>query len=113
MSSNMQARARKWLRRELRVFDFLFYEHDDSVEHGQIRNAEYLLEYVMAILKTFELKASDGKAQQIIGEFLGRHHSKLFLHELEAWLRSPHEDMSGWDAVAQYPEADHTMHYTD
>ena len=41
----LESRARKWVRRELQVFDFL---HDTR----RPNNAEFLLEYIVAILKT-------------------------------------------------------------
>lgn len=97
----MQARARKWLRRELQVFNFL---HTDSrqPEPRHVNNAEVLLEYIMAILRNVDIKDSSGRAEGILKDFLGRQHARLLLHELEAWLRSPYLDLSAWDQCVQY-----------
>ena len=67
--------------------------------------AEHLLAYTLAILKTVDLKASDGRAEDFITEFLGRANARLFLHELNAWMRSPCEKLGEWDRVVQYARA--------
>ncbi|KAI4187117.1 MAG: hypothetical protein L6R41_003023 [Letrouitia leprolyta] len=98
-------RARKWIRRELQVFDFL--NIDGGEEEGVARrmsNAEFLLEYIMAILKTVDIKGSGGQAEDMLQEFLGREHTRLFLHELRAWLRSPYASLDDWDRHVQYAE---------
>lgn len=99
------SRARKWIRRELQVFDFL--NIDGSEEEGVARranNAEFLLEYIMAILKTVDIKGSGGQAEEMLREFLGREITQLFLHELKAWLRSPYTTLEDWDRHVQYAE---------
>ena len=63
---------------------------------------EFLLEYVVAILKTLELKDSSGRAEDLLAEFLGRENARLFLHELESWMRSPYQELGDWDRVMQY-----------
>jgi hypothetical protein len=103
-SPDLQSKARKWIRRELRVFPFLD-PVAPSTETGCSRgaaNAEFLLEYVVAILKTLELKDSNGRAENLLAEFLGRENARLFLHELESWMRSPYEELGDWDRVMQY-----------
>jgi hypothetical protein len=60
------------------------------------------MEYVVAILRTNELKAADGKAEELVSEFLGRENARLMLHELEAWLRSPFARLVEWDESVQY-----------
>ena len=100
------SRARKWIRRELQVFDFL--KTDVEADHTVSRranNAEFLLEYIVAILKTVDIKASGGQAEDMLQEFLGRDHTRLFLHELRAWLRSPYSSLEDWDRHVQYDEA--------
>ena len=98
------AKAKKWIRRELAVFEFL---NPDSSTFGRTdrraTNAEFLLEYIIAILRSIDVKGSAGQAQELLGDFLGRESAKLFLHELEAWLRSPFEVLQEWDRAAQYP----------
>jgi hypothetical protein len=112
------SRARKWIRRELQVFSFLHPEAEDAPEErrdpvprsGQQRleqrranNAEFLLEYVVAILRTVDIKGSAGQAEELLRDFLGRENARLFLHELLAWLRSPYISLEDWDRHVQYP----------
>lgn len=99
------SRARKWIRRELQVFDFLNSEMASG--EGIIKkpnNAEFLLEYTIAILKTVDINGSGGQAEEILQEFLGRDNVRLFLHELKAWLRSPYVLLEDWDHHVQYSE---------
>lgn len=100
------AKAKKWIRRELAVFDFL---DPDSTSFGRFArratNAEYLLEYIVAIIKLIDIKASAGQAHELIKDFLGKNNARLFLHELESWLRSPFETLKDWDAGVQYPSS--------
>ena len=99
------SRARKWIRRELQVFDFLYgdMEGSNTISH-RANNAEFLLEYIIAILKTVDIKGSGGQAEDMLQEFLGRATTRLFLHELKAWLRSPYISLEDWDRHAQYDE---------
>jgi regulator of sirC expression with transglutaminase-like and TPR domain len=69
----------------------------------QTNNAEFLLEYIIAILKTVDVKGSAGQAEELLTEFLGREDARLFLHELRAWLRSPYTVLEDWDRAVQYP----------
>lgn len=99
------SRARKWIRRELQVFDFL--NVDGRGEQGvccRANNAEFLLQYIVAILKTVDIKGSGGQAEDMLQEFLGRENTQLFLHELKAWLRSPYTALEDWDRHVQYAE---------
>lgn len=97
------SRARKWIRRELQVFDFL---KPDCTAPGSRRrranNAEFLLEYVIAILKTMDINDSGGHAEELLKDFLGRDNTRVFLHELQAWLRSPFQHLRDWDRTVQY-----------
>lgn len=68
-------------------------------------NAEFLLEYIIAILKTVDIKGSGGQAEDMLQEFLGRDNTRLFLHELKAWLRSPYTSLEDWDRNVQYNDA--------
>ena len=63
-----------------------------------------MLEYIIAILKTVDIKGSDGRAEDLVQEFLGRENARLFLHELGAWMRSPYGDLKDWDGAVQYHE---------
>ena len=102
----LMRRARKWIRRELQVFDFLNIEGQEE-EEGMMRrtnNSEFLLEYIVAILKTVDVQGSGGQAEDMLQEFLGRENTQLFLHELKAWLRSPYTSLEDWDRHVQYAD---------
>ncbi|KAI9825328.1 MAG: hypothetical protein M1819_000574 [Sarea resinae] len=100
------SRARKWIRRELRVFEFLNPDSGDGEGISRrANNAEFLLEYIVAILKTVDIKGSGGQAEEMLQEFLGRDNTRLFLHELQAWLRSPYTSLEDWDRAVQYNES--------
>ncbi|MCJ1346561.1 hypothetical protein MMC31_004779 [Peltigera leucophlebia] len=103
------SRARKWIRRELQVFEYL-NPGGSNVERGAVRrakNAEFLLEYIIAILKSVDIKGPDGQAEDMLQEFLGRDDARLFLHELRAWLRSPYTLLEDWDRHVQYGGIQH------
>lgn len=100
------SRSRKWIRRELQVFEFL--RNNTTIPEGTVRkanNAEFLLEYIVAILKTVDMKGSGGQAEDLLQEFLGRENTRLFLHELQAWLRSPYASLTDWDRAVQYEDS--------
>lgn len=99
----MTSRAKTWIRRELSAFDFLNPE-SPSYGHADRRasNAEFLLEYIISILKSIDLRGSQGQAEALLKDFLGQANCRLFLHELEAFLRSPYERLDDWDAHVQY-----------
>lgn len=105
-SADLQSRARMWIRRELRVFTFLHVEVSGSSSDAATTtsNAEFLLSYIVSILKMVDIKASNGHAENLLAEFLGRENSRLFLHELHAWLRSPYRKLEEWDEEVQYIE---------
>ena len=86
-----------FLRRELKVFSFL-----DTAAAPRGGNREFLLEYIVAILKTNELKGASGHAEDLLTDYLGRGNAKLLLHELDAWLRSPYTALEAWDRHVQY-----------
>ncbi|KAH3906432.1 hypothetical protein HBI56_198850 [Parastagonospora nodorum] len=103
-SSDLQSRARMWVRRELRVFSFLDSESSNSSSAAATTssNAEFLLSYIISILKMVDVKASNGHAESLLADFLGRENSRLFLHELQSWLRSPYKKLEQWDEEVQY-----------
>ncbi|KEF62089.1 uncharacterized protein A1O9_00061, partial [Exophiala aquamarina CBS 119918] len=109
------SRARAFLRRELSVFDFLRPEPSSSTTSSSVvssaaaatesrrgSTADFLLEYVISILKSIDLKGSSGQAEELLTDFLGRDNARLFIHELQAWLRSPYERLEDWDRNVQY-----------
>jgi hypothetical protein len=100
------SRARKWIRRELQVFEFLTPDSNTSTSDRRANNAEFLLEYIVAILKTVDIQGSGGQAEDMLQEFLGRENTRLFLHEMRAWLRSPFLNLEDWDRSVQYNEPD-------
>ncbi|KAJ5306162.1 hypothetical protein N7508_005177 [Penicillium antarcticum] len=115
----LASRARKWIRRELKVFSFLNPETEEEerapqqvsrpghqrLESRRANNAEFLLEYVIAILRTVDLKGSAGQAEELLRDFIGRENARLFIHELQAWLRSPYTSLEDWDRHVQYPNS--------
>lgn len=104
-------RARKWIRRELKVFDFLDKASSPAVgERHQVKNVEFLLEYILALLKTVDIKGSGGQAEDMLQEFFGRDNTRIFLHELRAFLRSPHSSLEAWDRDVQYDELPRRRH---
>ncbi|ROW07271.1 hypothetical protein VMCG_03846 [Cytospora schulzeri] len=114
-SDDLQSRARAWIRRELQVFEFLSDESRGPPEDGRPpsedtrrrrqNNAEFVLEYVIAILKTVDMQS--GHAEDLLADFLGREHTKLFLHELRNFLRSPYS-VEAWDRHVQYDDDSQT-----
>jgi len=106
--ADLISRARKWIRRELQVFEFLTPDGSLSENRAssdrRANNAEFLLEYIIAILKTVDIQGSGGQAEEMLQEFLGRNNTRLFLHELRAWLRSPYISLEDWDRHVQYSE---------
>ncbi|KAI4861145.1 hypothetical protein F4820DRAFT_434681 [Hypoxylon rubiginosum] len=105
----MVSRARAWLRRELQVFEFLrtpptAQSSDDTMTRRRANNAEFLLEYIIAILKTVDIQGSQGQAEEMLKDFLGRDNTKFLLHELKNFLRSPWS-IEAWDRKVQYPSA--------
>ncbi|QDS71302.1 hypothetical protein FKW77_001610 [Venturia effusa] len=120
-STALQSKARKWIRRELQVFEFLSPDHaptttntpstncststpDSDTRNRSLvsNNVEALLEYIILILKKVQIKGADGRAEDLVQEFLGRENARLFLHELEAWLRAPYHTLEEWDGVVQH-----------
>ncbi|OQD77161.1 hypothetical protein PENDEC_c003G01619 [Penicillium decumbens] len=87
------SRARKWIRRELQVFAFLNpgTEGDQPtpparpgpqrLEERRANNAEFLLEYVIAILRTVDIKGSAGQAEELLRDFIGRDNAR-FIQDL-------------------------------
>ncbi|KKY20154.1 putative ring finger domain protein [Diplodia seriata] len=102
-SPDLQSRARAFIRRELRVFSFLYPDaaEDSETASRRVGNAEFLLEYMLAILKKMDIKGPTGQAEDMLQEFIGRNHARLFLHELGAWLRSPYTRLEDWDRHVQ------------
>ncbi|KAK0611501.1 hypothetical protein B0T14DRAFT_403478, partial [Immersiella caudata] len=109
---HLVSRARLWIRRELQVFAFLSDTSEGSSRtqegtqpQAQSRkrdNAEFLLEYIVAIIKTVDIQGSAGQAEDMLSGFLGRDNVRLFLHEFRNWLRSPCQSLAAWDREVQY-----------
>jgi hypothetical protein len=51
------------MRRELQVFEFLNPERSNETGDRRANNAEFLLEYIVAILKTVDIQGSGGQAE--------------------------------------------------
>lgn len=95
-SDELQTKAKQFLRRELKVFDFL-----DNNPRASSR--DFLIVYIVFVLKSHELRGADGRAEDLVAEFLGRENASLLLHEMESWLRSPYLSLEDWDGEVQYP----------
>ncbi|KAH7362313.1 hypothetical protein B0T11DRAFT_280592 [Plectosphaerella cucumerina] len=115
---DLVSRSRMFLRRELQVFEFLSSASDAEEPSGARRsteagtdprtqrrmaNVEFLLEYIISILKTIDTQGAMGQAEALIAPFLGREDTQLLLHELRAFLRSPYITLQSWDRNVQYP----------
>ncbi|KAI1085005.1 hypothetical protein F5B20DRAFT_520572 [Whalleya microplaca] len=104
------SRARIWLQRELCIFEFLHADselpgssHDQNIaRRRRPSKAEFLLEYIIAILQSMDIQGSAGEAEDMIQDFLGRENTRLLLHEHRSWLRSPYVSLSAWDRAVQY-----------
>ncbi|KAK1753076.1 hypothetical protein QBC47DRAFT_348471 [Echria macrotheca] len=122
---HLVSRARLWIRRELQVFAFLSSSSSSpsqstspssssprpsTTTKRREDNAEFLLEYIIAILKTVDLQGSAGQAEGMLSDFLGQDNARLFLHELRNWLRSPCASLVAWDREVQYPEENRQRH---
>lgn len=113
-SAALQRKARIWIRRELQVFQFLDSSSsqasapDRPVARGFV-NAEFLLEYMIALLRNVDIRGADGKAEALLTEMLGRSHARLFLHELDSWMRSPFTRIKDWDMLVQYDQIAHQV----
>ncbi|KAF2752171.1 hypothetical protein M011DRAFT_473429 [Sporormia fimetaria CBS 119925] len=109
-SPALQSRARSWIRRELRVFQFLFRDlGSDPARSGAgvaitSPSAEFLVEHMIQVLKTWDIRASDGRAEDLVTEYIGRNNARLFLHELGSYLRSPFTRLEEWDKSLQYKD---------
>ncbi|KAJ5220360.1 hypothetical protein N7468_009564 [Penicillium chermesinum] len=108
----LASRARKWIRwgatkmeaEQPRDRDRVPRPGHQRLEDRRANNAEFLLEYIIAILRTVDIKGSAGQAEELLRDFIGRDNARLFLHELLAWLRSPYTSLENWDRHVQYPE---------
>lgn len=114
---HLVSRARAFIRRELSVFEFLSPDSSSTSSSSassssitrRANNADFLLEYIISILKSIDLKGSTGQAEELLTDFLGRDNARLFIHELEAWLRSPYERLVDWDRNVQYAIPDDAL----
>lgn len=117
------SRARMFVRRELRVFTFLTasrapplsplvtppsgYTTAAVAAPPQLRrrtpSTEFLLEFIVSMLKSVEMMGNLGAARDALADYLGREFARLFLHELRSWLRSPYATLGEWDRAVQYP----------
>ncbi|ODQ56298.1 hypothetical protein SAICODRAFT_32733 [Saitoella complicata NRRL Y-17804] len=108
-SSEMQNRARVFLRREVLAFGFWRTRAGEDLEggDGDARDREFLVEYIVSVLKNVGILTP--AARRLIGEFLDSRpngepdaesvdtNTSILLHELRTWLRSPFQGLEGWD----------------
>jgi hypothetical protein len=102
-SPTLQTRAKAWIRRELKVFDFPNLGSTSPSRRwfaGHLKSAEHLLDYIMEMIKVTDIKG--GRAEELLIEHFGEEDTPLFLHELSSWLRSPFATLEDWDGIIQY-----------
>ncbi|KAK4653720.1 hypothetical protein QC762_509520 [Podospora pseudocomata] len=114
---HLLSKARLFLRRELQVF-FPPTTAAPSTGDSIHQNREFLLEYVIAMLKTVDLQSPSGAthAENLLRDYItlpdtGDDRTALFLHELKNWMRWRGEppgnvSLEGWDRGVQYPSLD-------
>ncbi|PSK53883.1 hypothetical protein B9Z65_7689 [Elsinoe australis] len=95
-SPHLQRKARLFLRRELQVFTFL----------KTTSRLEFVLEYIVGMLRKLEIKGADGGMENLVAEVLGRAGAKLLLHEIGAWLESSFDRLEDWDRAVQYRDGE-------
>lgn len=105
----MQARARTFLRRELQVLNsqsVLLGQEQHRRHKSNLRErqatTDYLIEFIIAVLRTHDPKSFDGRAEELLAEFMAINNARLLLHELTHWLRSPYARLYDWDEAVQY-----------
>ncbi|KAK4198819.1 hypothetical protein QBC40DRAFT_349917 [Triangularia verruculosa] len=111
---HLLSKARLFLRRELQVFFPLSTSASSSVLSTS-QNPEFLLEYVISILKSVDFQSESGAADayNLLKDYMifpenGEDRTNLFLHELKTWMRwrgepSGSVSLETWDRGVQYP----------
>lgn len=121
-SHTLRSKARMWIRRELSIFPFLLpgataCDHFDvNFPPPRVNNYDFLVEFVVGIVRYLDIKGSSGTAEDLVVELLGLDRAKLFLHELNHWMRSPYTHLADWDREVQYldmPSPSDNIHDTD
>ncbi|KAL2106961.1 hypothetical protein VUR80DRAFT_5906 [Thermomyces stellatus] len=98
------SRARSFVRRELLVldaFDPSLPQPDFLRPSSPQRSRAFRLEYIIAVLKAAGLQGASGAAEELLRTYLGGY-TRLFLHELRAFLRSPYGRLEEWDRAVRY-----------
>lgn len=108
-SSDLQSRARTFLRREVRALRGLIYTNETALSRikplrPRARQAtdDYLTEYIVAVLRSHEPRGFDGGAEELVACFMSITNARILLHELLSWLRSPFVRLKDWDDRVQY-----------
>lgn len=116
-NEELQRRARTFLRRDLRVFSWLTTPDVDNImphagespqsfqDRRRATTVERLLGHILWLLQHFELRGSDGSVEEVVTTHLGRENTRLLLHELHSFLRSPYLTLEDWDRAVQYPDS--------
>ncbi|KAK7970085.1 hypothetical protein PG988_009158 [Apiospora saccharicola] len=105
------SRARMWLRRELKVFEFL-HMPPSNPQGGRRHYYQAACQQCRVLARVHHCYTEDcgyprqsGQAQDMLKEFLGRDHARLLLHELKSFLRSPYTSLAAWDCHVQYDQS--------
>lgn len=69
------SRARMWMRRELMVWEWTS------------SNAGFLIEFIIGVLKSVDLRGSAGQAEEMVAEFLGKENAQIFVSYNKELLR--------------------------
>lgn len=113
---DLHTRVRTFLRRELRVFGWLSTPDADNLlplqgeslysfrDRKRAVTVERLLGHILRLLQHFEIRGSDGSMEDDLTTHLGRENTRLLLHELHSFLRSPHNSLEDWDREVQYAD---------
>ena len=94
------SRAKTWIRRELQALRHVTARCPRQLQ--RVRNSEHFLLEIVDILKHFDMQASNGEAEARLCPFFGVDYTRVFLHELRSWLRSPYKTVESWDGHVQY-----------
>ena len=84
-SRHLKSKATMFIRRELHVFESLASD-----------NREFLLQYIIEGILT-RLDIQSDSAHKLVADFLGPVNAEILLHELRTFLRSPFENLRGFD----------------
>ena len=96
--TRLRSRARAWIRRELEAIR----EVGETRALRKVNSLETLAGYIVRLLSSIDLQESGGLVEGRLRGLFGLDKTRLFLHELKSWLRSPYSAIDAWDRHVQY-----------